>query len=75
MALKNNHSLTLNKDGEVLSCLCIKWGFPYLIITSIYMKVAVIGDAAVGKTSLALRFTKNKFGDTYVSTIGGNYIS
>jgi GTPase SAR1 family protein len=29
------------------------------------LKVVVIGDAAVGKTSLALRFTKNKIGDTY----------
>ena len=37
------------------------------------LKVVVIGDAAVGKTSLALRFTKNKFGDTYVSTIGGSF--
>ena len=43
--------------------------------TQVKLKVVVIGDVAVGKTSLAIRFTENKFGDSYVSTVGGNYIS
>ena len=43
--------------------------------THVKLKVVVIGEMAVGKTSLTLRFTENNFGDTYVSTIGGNYIS
>ena len=42
--------------------------------THVKLKVVVVGDAAVGKTSLALRFTENKFGDTYVLTVGGKFL-
>ena len=41
--------------------------------THVKLKVVVVGDAAVGKTSLALRFTENKFGDSYVLTVGGKF--
>jgi small GTP-binding protein len=34
------------------------------------MKMCVIGDAAVGKTSLIQRYVYNKFDDKYISTIG-----
>lgn len=37
------------------------------------LKVVLIGDAAVGKTSLSVRFTEDKFGDNYRYTIGGSY--
>lgn len=43
--------------------------------THVKLKVVVVGDAAVGKTSLALRFSENKFGDSYVSTVGGSFCS
>ncbi|MFX1562265.1 MAG: Rab family GTPase [Promethearchaeota archaeon] len=33
-------------------------------------KVIIIGDAAVGKTSLLLRYTKGTFNPTYIITIG-----
>ena len=36
------------------------------------LKVVLIGDAAVGKTSLSVRFTEDKFGDNYRYTIGGS---
>ncbi|MEX2681604.1 MAG: Rab family GTPase [Candidatus Sigynarchaeota archaeon] len=38
---------------------------------SVY-KIIVIGDPAVGKTSLILRFTDNAFRQTYLPTIGTN---
>lgn len=36
------------------------------------LKVVLVGDAAVGKTSLSVRFTEDKFGDNYRYTIGGS---
>ena len=33
-------------------------------------KICLIGDFAVGKTSLIRRFTESRFSDTYLSTIG-----
>jgi len=41
-------------------------GSPYTRIA----KVIVVGDAAVGKTSLLLRYTKGTFNPTYILTIG-----
>jgi len=35
-------------------------------------KINLLGDAAVGKTSLILRYVKNQFGDEYLKTIGTN---
>ena len=34
------------------------------------LKLLVVGDSAVGKTSLLLRYTDSKFSSSYVSTIG-----
>ena len=36
-------------------------------------KVVLVGDMAVGKSSLAGRFNQGKFNDTYMNTIGGAY--
>lgn len=33
-------------------------------------KIVVVGDAAVGKTSLIKRYTTDKFGKDYISTLG-----
>lgn len=35
-------------------------------------KIDLLGDPAVGKTSLVLRFVKNVYGDEYLKTIGTN---
>ena len=40
----------------------------------IKIKVVVIGDVSVGKTSLATRFTKDLFEEKINHTIGGLYI-
>ena len=37
------------------------------------MKICLLGDVAVGKTSIATRFCKNNFNESYVNTIGGAY--
>ncbi len=36
-------------------------------------KIIVIGDAMVGKTSLAVRFTKGFFNPSYIATLGVNF--
>ena len=42
------------------------------IPTSIHnIKLVLLGDMAVGKTSIALRFTRGTFEDNYKQTIGG----
>ena len=37
-------------------------------------KVCLLGDVAVGKTSIASRYCKNQFNDLHVNTIGGAYL-
>ena len=39
----------------------------------IEVKICLLGDVHVGKTSIASRFCKNSFNDAYVNTIGGAY--
>ena len=37
-------------------------------------KIVLLGDAAVGKSSIAQRFCKDLFSDKYEVTIGGAYL-
>ena len=39
------------------------------------LKLIIVGDHRVGKTSLALRYAKNTFQTEYIATIGVNFIS
>ena len=39
----------------------------------IEIKVCLLGDISVGKTSIASRYCKNTFSDLYINTIGGAY--
>lgn len=39
------------------------------------LKVVLIGDINVGKTSIAMRFSQDKFDDRYKQTIGASFIS
>jgi small GTP-binding protein len=41
-----------------------------LLVTAISRKVCLLGDFAVGKTSLVRRFVYNLFNDKYIATIG-----
>lgn len=38
------------------------------------MKIIIIGDSGVGKSSLLMRYQQNKFVQNYITTIGMNYI-
>ena len=38
------------------------------------IKIMILGNYSVGKTSFLIRFTKNKFDETYLATIGIDYI-
>lgn len=37
---------------------------------SIVLKVSMIGDAAIGKTSLMVKYVENKFDEDYIQTLG-----
>jgi len=41
---------------------------------AIECKIVLLGDAGVGKSSIAERFCKNEFNDKYEVTIGGAYL-
>ena len=38
------------------------------------IKIIILGNSKVGKTSFLIRFTKNKFDETYLATIGIDHI-
>ena len=42
--------------------------------TIIDAKVVLLGDSAVGKSSIAQRYVKNNFSENYDVTIGGAYM-
>lgn len=37
---------------------------------AILLKVSMIGDAAIGKTSLMVKYVENKFDEDYIQTLG-----
>ena len=38
------------------------------------MKVGMVGDAQVGKTSLMVRYVEGKFDEDYIETLGVNFM-
>ena len=39
----------------------------------IILKILTLGDSAVGKSALLVRYTQNKFNSGYLSTVGIDY--
>jgi GTPase SAR1 family protein len=50
--------------------------FNYILFThsEINLKMVLLGNSAVGKTSLLHKLTTSKFEDSYTSTIGVDYV-
>ena len=42
-------------------------------MADVELKIILLGDSAVGKTSLLMRYTQNKFSDNHISTLGVEY--
>ena len=42
-------------------------------MTEIALKIVVVGDEEVGKTSIILRYTKNRFTENYKPTLGADF--
>jgi len=42
---------------------------------TVLLKVLLVGEASVGKTSIFHRFVKNEYSDTYKATIGADFFS
>lgn len=38
-------------------------------------KLVAVGDSGVGKSSLIIRFSDNTYHDSYISTIGVDFVS
>jgi len=56
--MSSGHSNMDGSGGEVLE------NFDYML------KVLIVGNSAVGKTSMLVRYTDRSFSDAFVSTVG-----
>ena len=41
---------------------------------NIIVKIGFVGDALVGKTTLMVKYIKNKFDDDYMQMLGANFM-
>ena len=63
-----------NNQNTKSTNLNIKSGEPKKVESKEYeIKICLLGDVSVGKTSIASRFCKNSFNENYINTIGGAY--
>lgn len=46
-------------------------GADMLANCSVILKVGIVGDAQIGKTSLMVRYVENVFDELYIQTLGG----
>lgn len=42
-------------------------------LEDLLLKVVIIGDSSVGKSSIVLQFTEGRFSDSYLATIGVDF--
>lgn len=55
----------------MMTCLTVKM----MITNTINIQLVIIGDTGVGKSCILLRFADDSFGDSYISTIGVDFVS
>ena len=60
---KNSGNLKFKKNDKT----------PKTTVKEYEIKICLLGDVSVGKTSIASRFCKNTFNENYINTIGGAY--
>ncbi len=62
------------QNNKQKSNLNVRGGEPKKAESKEYeIKICLLGDVSVGKTSIASRFCKNSFNENYINTIGGAY--
>lgn len=44
----------------------------YLLSSSVVIKVGMVGDSAIGKTSLMVKYVEGAFDEDYIQTLGTN---
>ncbi len=63
-------SIVLDNISLTFICSLVRLHLRFMEISRVKMKVCLVGEASVGKTSLIRRFVHNDFDDKYIQTLG-----
>ena len=72
MGCNNSNNSGQNKNNQAKDTAKLKVAGQEKI-NEYEVKICLLGDVNVGKTSIASRFCKNSFNENYINTIGGAY--
>src|SRR5271157_1021110 len=63
---------SIDREHQLLNAL-VRTNSLYKVLHAKKLKVVLVGSNAVGKTSIANRFTRNLFANRYIATIGCDF--